>query len=147
MANISSWTSKVGNFAHDSLITGSTYSAASHIGAGAAAGAVYGGGEGLYNGTGMFDGAMNRAATGALVGAGTRYASAKYGEGAFRSTVANHVGYTIPELTKRNKGLSASSHNFSVSNFTQSQNSSYWTPNDTVNNNLLSQSFMSRYRG
>lgn len=147
MANISSWVNKAGNFTHSSLITGSTFGATSHIGAGAAAGAVYGAAEGLYDGSGMIDGAVNRATSGAILGAGTRYASSKYGEGAFRSTMANHMGYTTPALAKRNKGLSASSTNFSMSNFTHSQNSPYWTPNETVSDNLLSQSFMTRYRG
>lgn len=147
MANISSWTNKIGDFAHNSLLTGSTYGAINHIGAGAAAGAAYGAGDALYNGGSMTSGAFDGAKKGALLGAGSRYASAKYGEGAFRSTFANHMGYSTAELAKRNKGLSASSHNFSVSNFTQAKNTSYWNADETVGNHVMSESFMSKYRG
>lgn len=148
MANISSWANKVGNFTHNSLLTSSTYNAASHIGAGATAGAVYGGASSIYNNTGTpLNDAINSAKTGAIMGAGLRYAGSKYGEGAFRATAANHMGYTTSDLARRNASLSASSQNFSMANFTHSTNTPYWNVNQTVADNVTSSTFMSRYKG
>lgn len=145
MANISSW---LGTQAHGSLLTASTYNASSHLVGGAAVGAGLGFGSALYNNTGTpVSDAVDTAMKGALVGAGTRFASARYAEGAFRNTMANHMGFVTPELTRRNSALSAQSHNFSFSNFTTGQNSSFWNADPTVSNNITSASFMSRYRG
>lgn len=145
MANIASW---LGTQAHNKLLVGGSYGAASHMIGGAVAGAGFGVASSVYNGTGTpISDAIDTGIKGAVLGAGTRFASAKYSEGAFRSTVANTMGYSTPELAKRNSALSAQSHNFSISNFTNSQNTSYWNVNQTASDNLASANFMSRYRG
>lgn len=145
MANLSTW---LGTQAHSNLLLGGTYNAASHIGAGAAAGAGLGVVSSVYNGTGtpISDG-IDSGIKGAVLGAGARYASARYTEGAFRNTVANKVGFTNPSVAKHNSALSAQSHNFSISNFTSGQNADYWNVNKTAADNIMSSSFMSNYKG
>lgn len=86
---------KASNYLHDQLLTGAGASAMSHIGTGATAGAAIGAGSALMTGNNtLLGGTFSGAAQGAMLGAGTRYASMQYAKG-----VSNFISNTVDTST------------------------------------------------
>lgn len=127
---------KVGNMLHDSLLNGSTMSAAQHISTGAGLGTAIGVGNALYGGSGIIDGALGGATQGAVFGAGTRYVSMKYTQG-----VANFIRETMDTTAKTplpgvNASTMANISKFKFSHFNRTNNgnyhANYWDPYSQV---------------
>lgn len=128
---------KAGNFIHDQLLNGVGTSAMSHISAGAGLGAIYGGGSSVVTGNDSFvGGIMNGAMQGAVLGAGSKYASMQYAKG-----VANFVQNTVDPATKQvfsgvKESLVKDVSNFKFGHFTapnsNNVHANYWHPDASV---------------
>lgn len=125
----------VGNYAHNALLTGAGMGAMSHISAGVGIGAGLGAVNALVTGNDtMIGGAISGAATGGLLGAGTRFGSMKYAAG-----MNSFINSTTDITGKVFAGTKASTiqdvSNFKFGHFTRSDaqntHANYWHPDST----------------
>lgn len=140
---------RVGDFAHDKLLHGSTQSALSHISSGIGGGAIYGVGSSLYTGNDtLLGGAISGGIQGGLLGAGTRYGSMMYAKG-----VANHIMNTTDSSGKVFAGVKESLvrdvSNFKFGHFVNANNNNvhanYWHPDASTFKQVPFQNYNPRF--
>ena len=128
---------KAGNYLHDQLLNGVGTSAMSHISAGAGLGAFAGGASALTTGNdSLIGGIAGGAMQGALVGAGSKYASMQYAKG-----VSNFVKNTVDPSTGQvfsgvKESLVKDVSNFKFGHFTapntNNVHANYWHPDANI---------------
>ena len=140
---------KVGDFAHSSLLNGAGLSAMNQISSGAGVGAGLGAVNSMMTGqSSIMDGAISGAVTGAAFGAVGRYASMKYASGlnSFINSTTDASGRVFAG-TKQSMVDDVS--NFKFSHFSRSDtkgtHANYWHPDSTALKSTRFQDYKPQY--
>lgn len=140
---------KVGDFAHSSLLNGAGLSALNHISSGAGVGAGLGAVNSMMTGqSSIMDGAVSGAVTGAALGAAGRYASMKYASG-LNSFVNSTTDASGKVFAGTKKSMVDGVSNFKFSHFSradaQGTHANYWHPDYSALKSTRFQDYKPQY--
>lgn len=140
---------KVGDFAHSSLLNGASLSALNQISSGAGIGAGLGAVNSMMTGqSSMIDGAMSGAVTGAALGAVGRYASMKYASG-LNSFINSTTDASGKVFAGTKQSMVQDISNFKFSHFSradaQSTHANYWHPDSAALKTTRFQDYKPQY--
>ena len=141
---------RAGNFLHDKLLNGAGSSMMSHIGSGVGVGGIFGAGSAMVNGNdSLLGGAVSGGMQGAMLGVGSKFASAQYAKG-----VANHIMNTVDPKTGQvfagvKESMVRDVGNFKFGHFVASNNNNvhanYWHPDANIFKQVDFKAYNPRY--